>query len=166
MARRYPRRLRSILQDAIPGQSLELQHTVYFDSSLWEELLHAPGEIPSDIQAHEVSNIQYTSGTTGFPKGVMLTHYNQVNNGVLLARGMCCTEKDRVCIPVPLYQCFGCVIGNMSALVSGAAMVFPSWTFDPGATLNAVEAEKCTSIYGVPAMFIAGWDCPSSPALT
>ena len=145
----------AILQEAAQGQSLQLQHTVYLDSPRWEELLHAEGEIPSDIQAQDVSNIQYTSGTTGFPKGVMLTHHNQVNNGVLLADGMRYTEHDRICIPVPLYHCFGCVIGNMSALASSAAMVFPNWTFDPGATLNAVQVEKCTSIYGVPAMFIA-----------
>ena len=146
---------RGILQEASQGQSLELQHTVYFDSPQWQELLDAPGQIPADIQAQDVSNIQYTSGTTGFPKGVMLTHHNQVNNGMLLAQAMRYTEKDRICIPVPLYHCFGCVIGNMSALASGAAMVFPSWTFDPGDTLNAVQTEKCTSIYGVPAMFIA-----------
>lgn len=151
---------RGILQEASGGQSLELQHTIYFDSPQWEELLHVPGNIPDDIQAQDVSNIQYTSGTTGFPKGVMLTHYNQVNNGVLLARGMGYTEKDRVCIPVPLYHCFGCVIGSMSALASGAAMVFPSWTFDPGTTLNVVRDEKCTSIYGVPAMFIAELGLP------
>jgi fatty-acyl-CoA synthase len=149
-----------ILQEAVQGHSLELRHIVYFDSPRWEELLHAPGDLPSDVQAQDVSNIQYTSGTTGFPKGVMLTHYNQVNNGVLLAQGMRYTENDRICIPVPLYHCFGCVIGNMSALASGAAMVFPSWTFEPGATLNAVQVEKCTSIYGVPAMFIAELGLP------
>ncbi len=149
-----------ILQEASGGQSLELQHIIYFDSPRWEDLLHAPGEIPDDIQAQDVSNIQYTSGTTGFPKGVMLTHYNQVNNGLLLARGMRYTEKDRICIPVPLYHCFGCVIGNMSALSSGAAMVFPGWTFDPATTLTAVQVEKCTSIYGVPSMFIAELGLP------
>jgi fatty-acyl-CoA synthase len=83
-----------------------------------------------------------------------------VNNGLLLAQGMRYTENDRICIPVPLYHCFGCVIGNMSALASGAAMVFPNWTFDPGATLNAVQVERCTSIYGVPAMFIAELGLP------
>ena len=150
----------AILQQAAEGQSIELQHTIYLDSPRWEELLHATGKIPSDVQAQDVSNIQYTSGTTGFPKGVMLTHHNQVNNGVLLAHGMRYTENDRVCIPVPLYHCFGCVIGNMSALASGAAMVFPSWTFEPAATLNAVQVEKCTSIYGVPAMFIAELGLP------
>ena len=150
----------AILQGATQGHSLELQHTVYLDSPRWEELLHATGEIPSDAQAQDVSNIQYTSGTSGVPKGVMLTHHNQVNNGLLLAQGMRYTENDRICIPVPLYHCFGCVIGNMSALASGAAMVFPNWTFDPGATLNAVQVERCTSIYGVPAMFIAELGLP------
>jgi fatty-acyl-CoA synthase len=150
----------ALLEEATRGQSLELQHSIYFDSPRWQELLHAPGEIPSDIQPQDVSNIQYTSGTTGIPKGVMLTHHNQVNNGLLLARGMRYTEKDRICIPVPLYHCFGCVIGNMAALTSGAAMVFPNWTFDARATLSAVQAENCTSLYGVPTMFIAELGLP------
>lgn len=150
----------ALLEEATRGQSLELRHSVYFDSPLWEELLHAPGEIPSDIQPQDVSNIQYTSGTTGIPKGVMLTHHNQLNNGLLLARGMHYTEKDRICVPVPLYHCFGCVIGNMAALTSGAAVVFPNWTFDPSATLSAVQAEKCSSLYGVPTMFIAELGLP------
>src|SRR5215469_917062 len=150
----------AILQEATEGQSLELQHVVYLDSPRWEELLHAPGEIPADLQPQDVTNIQYTSGTTGLPKGVMLTHHNQVNNGLLLAHGMRYTEKDRICIAVPLYHCFGCVIGNMAALTSGATMVLPNWTFDARATLNAVQAEKCTSLYGVPAMFIAELGLP------
>ena len=150
----------ALLEEATHGQSLELQHCVYFDSSSWEELLLAPGEMPSDVQAQDVSNIQYTSGTTGLPKGVMLTHHNQVNNGLLLARSLRYMESDRICIPVPLYHCFGCVIGNMAALTSGAAMVFPNWTFDPHATLKTVQAEKCTSLYGVPAMFVAELGLP------
>jgi fatty-acyl-CoA synthase len=150
----------ALLEEATLGQSLELQHSIYFDSPLWEELLHAPGEIPPGVQPQDVSNIQYTSGTTGIPKGVMLTHHNQVNNGLLLACGMRYTEKDRICVPVPLYHCFGCVIGNMAALTSGAAVVFPNWTFDPRATLSAVEAEKCSSLYGVPTMFIAELGLP------
>lgn len=150
----------ALLEEATSGQSLELRHSIYFDSPRWEELLHAPGEIPSDIAPQDVSNIQYTSGTTGTPKGVMLTHHNQVNNGLLLARGMRYTEEDRICVPVPLYHCFGCVIGSMSALSSGAAMVFPNWTFDPRATLAAVQSEKCTSLYGVPTMFIAELGLP------
>jgi len=150
----------ALLEEATCGQALELPHAIYLDSPRWEELLHARGEIPSDIWPQDVANIQYTSGTTGTPKGVMLTHHNQVNNGLLLARGMRYTEKDRICIPVPLYHCFGCVIGNMSALNSGAAMVFPNWTFEPRATLCAVEAEKCSSLYGVPTMFIAELGLP------
>ena len=150
----------ALLQEATQGQSLELQHVIYFDSSRWEELLVAPGEIPSDLQSQDVTNIQYTSGTTGLPKGVMLTHHNQVNNGLLLAQGMRYTERDRICIAVPLYHCFGCVIGNMAALTSGAAMVLPNWSFDPRATLSVVQAEKCTSLYGVPAMFIAELGLP------
>lgn len=150
----------ALLEEATRAQPLELQHSIYFDSPRWQELLNAPGEIPSDIRPQDVSNIQYTSGTTGTPKGVMLTHHNQVNNGVLLARGMRYTEKDRICIPVPLYHCFGCVIGSMAAAASGAAMVFPNWTFDARAALSAVEGEKCTSLYGVPAMFIAELGLP------
>ena len=150
----------ALLQEATEGQSLELQHSIYFDSPGWKDLLHARGEIPTDLQPQDVTNIQYTSGTTGLPKGVMLTHHNQVNNGLLIASGMRYTEEDRICIPVPLYHCFGCVIGNMAALTSGAAMVFPNWTFDPRATLSAVQAEKCSSLYGVPAMFIAELGLP------
>src|SRR5262249_21943285 len=139
---------------------LELQHVVYFDSPRWEELLHAPGEIPSDLQPQDVTNIQYTSGTTGLPKGVMLTHHNQVNNGLLLAQGMRYTEKDRICIAVQLYHCLGGVIGNRAALPSGATMFLPNWSFDARATLNAVQAERCTSLSGVPAMFIAELGLP------
>jgi fatty-acyl-CoA synthase len=150
----------ALLQEATQGESLELRQIVYFDSSRWEELLLAPGEILSDLHAQDVANIQYTSGTTGLPKGVMLTHHNQVNNGLLLAQGMQYTEKDRICIAVPLYHCFGCVIGNMAAVTSGAAMILPNWTFDPRATLAAVQAERCSSLYGVPAMFIAELGLP------
>ena len=150
----------AILREATEDQSFDLEHSICFGSERWEEFLHAPGEIPSGLQPQDVANIQYTSGTTGVPKGVMLTHRNQVNNGLLLARGMRYTEKDLICIPVPLYHCFGCVIGNMAALASGAVMVLPNWSFDPRATLNAVQSEKCTSLYGVPAMFIAELGLP------
>ena len=150
----------AILEEATEEQSLELQHSIYFDSPAWNDLLHASGDIPSDVQPQDVANIQYTSGTTGLPKGVMLTHRNQVNNGLLLTRAMRYTENDRICIPVPLYHCFGCVIGNMAALTSGAVMVFPNWTFDPRTTLTAIESERCTSVYGVPAMFIAELGLP------
>lgn len=150
----------AILAEATQGQSLELRHTVYFDSPQWIDLTEAAGEIPSDVRPQDVANIQYTSGTTGLPKGVMLTHYNQVNNGLLLARGMRYMEDDRICTPVPMYHCFGCVIATMSALASGAAVVLPNWTFDARATLIAVQSEQCTSLYGVPAMFIAELGVP------
>ncbi len=149
-----------ILEEARNGQTLPLEHVILFGTSAWEEFLRAKGEDraamePVSIQPEDVANIQYTSGTTGMPKGVMLTHRNQVNNGKFLAQGMRYTEQDRICVPVPMYHCFGCVIGTMSALASGAAMIFPNWTFDVRATLEAVEAERATSLYGVPAMFIA-----------
>jgi len=144
-----------LLLQATHEQKFDLQQIIYFDSPQWLALLETFGEIPSDIQPNDVANIQYTSGTTGLPKGVMLTHRNQVNNGGFLAQGMRLTESDRICVAVPLYHCFGCVIGTMSALASGAAVVLPNWTFDARATLTAVQSEKCTSLYGVPAMFIA-----------
>ena len=118
------------------------------------------------MSLEDIANIQYTSGTTGQPKGVMLTHRNKVNNGRLLAQGMHFTERDRICVPLPMYHCFGCVIGTMSALASGAAIIMPNWTFDPRATLQAVQAEKATALYGVPAMFIAELDCRISSPTT
>ena len=123
-------------------------------------MLAATVEFSTAVKPTDVANIQYTSGTTGQPKGVMLTHRNQVNNGKMLAWGMRYTERDRICVPVPLYHCFGCVIGTMSALASGAAIILPNWTFDPRATLQAVQAERATSLYGVPAMFIAELGLP------
>jgi len=100
-------------------------------------------------------NIQFTSGTTGFPKGATLTHRNILNNGYFTAQTIALTPADRICIPVPLYHCFGMVLGNLAALASGAAMVYPGEAFDPLAVLQAVEAEGCTALYGVPTMFIA-----------
>ena len=100
-------------------------------------------------------NIQFTSGTTGFPKGATLTHRNILNNGYYTAQTIALTPADRICIPVPLYHCFGMVLGNLAALASGAAMVYPGEAFDPAAVLQAVEAEGCTALYGVPTMFIA-----------
>jgi fatty-acyl-CoA synthase len=149
-----------LLLHATHGQKLDLQHIIYFDTPQWPALLEAAGEIPRDIEPDDVANIQYTSGTTGLPKGVMLTHRNQVNNGLRLAQGMRYSEADRICTPVPLYHCFGCVIATMSAVASGAAVILPNWTFDAKATLVAIQAEKCTSLYGVPAMFIAELGLP------
>ncbi|WP_264990769.1 AMP-binding protein, partial [Mycobacterium kiyosense] len=100
-------------------------------------------------------NIQYTSGTTGYPKGVTLTHRNILNNGYLVGELLEYTESDRICIPVPFYHCFGLVMANLAATSHGACMVIPAPGFDPGATLRAVQVERCTSLYGVPTMFIA-----------
>jgi fatty-acyl-CoA synthase len=100
-------------------------------------------------------NIQYTSGTTGFPKGATLSHHNILNNGYFVARLQNFTHEDKLCIPVPLYHCFGMVMGNLGCITHGAAMVYPSEGFEPLAVLETVQAEKCTSLYGVPTMFIA-----------
>jgi fatty-acyl-CoA synthase len=107
------------------------------------------------LSAGDVVNIQYTSGTTGFPKGAMLTHRNLLMNAYHVGQRLAVTERDRVCIPVPFYHCFGCVLGTLLCAVYGAAMIIPAESFDPLATLQAVQAERCTVIYGVPTMFIA-----------
>ncbi len=116
--------------------------------------------LPANLKADDPVNIQFTSGTTGAPKGVTLTHRNILNNGHFVARGMKLTEKDKICIPVPLYHCFGMVMGNLAAVACGAAMVYPGEGFDPLATLECVAEEKCTALYGVPTMFIAELDHP------
>ena len=122
----------------------------------WESLLsEEPRPTSAHIELDDVTNIQYTSGTTGSPKGVLLTHRNLVNNGFLSARVLRYTERDRICLAVPFAHCFGNVIGTMSALASGCALVLPNDTFDPRAVLAAVETERATAIYGVPTMFIA-----------
>ena len=105
-------------------------------------------------------NIQYTSGTTGFPKGATLSHHNILNNGYFMARLQNFSDKDKLCIPVPLYHCFGMVMGNLGCITHGAAMIYPSEGFEPLAVLQAVEEEKCTALYGVPTMFIAELDYP------
>ncbi len=112
-------------------------------------------------QFDEPINIQYTSGTTGFPKGATLSHHNILNNGFFIGEGCRYSERDRVCIPVPFYHCFGMVLGNLACVTHGAAIVIPSPSFDPAATLAAVQAERCTSLYGVPTMFIAELNLPN-----
>jgi fatty-acyl-CoA synthase len=121
---------------------------------------HRLDKLAEELQFDDPINIQFTSGTTGLPKGATLTHHNILNNGFFLGEAMKFTERDRVCIPVPLYHCFGMVIGNLGCLTHGAAMVFPSEGFDPLATIESVEAERCTAVYGVPTMFIAEMDHP------
>ena len=144
-----------ILGRARHGLDLALEHTIYFDSPEWPALLDAEGRLPDRVAVDDVANIQYTSGTTGLPKGVMLTHHNVVNNGQFLAQGFHYTEQDKIVVPVPLFHCYGCVIGTMSAVNSGAAIILPNWTFDARATLKAVHDERATSVYGVPAMYVA-----------
>ncbi|TDW06049.1 AMP-binding protein [Pseudobacillus badius] len=114
----------------------------------------------AELEPDEVINMQYTSGTTGFPKGVMLTHSNLINNAFHIAGCMELTEQDRLCIPVPFFHCFGCVIGTMACVTVGATMV-PVQEFDPEAVLTTVEAEKCTALHGVPTMFIAELNHPN-----
>ena len=149
-----------ILDRARRGLTLELEHTIYFDSPEWGALREAPGKLPSHVAIDDVANIQYTSGTTGLPKGVMLTHHNIVNNGQFLAQGFHYTEQDRICLPVPLFHCYGCVIGTMTAVNTGAAILLPNWTFDPRGTLRTIHEERATSVYGVPAMYVAEMALP------
>jgi fatty-acyl-CoA synthase len=117
-------------------------------------------ELAGRLQFDEAINIQFTSGTTGLPKGATLTHHNILNNGYFLGEAMGYTDQDKVCIPVPLYHCFGMVIGNLACVSHGSAMVLPGEGFDPLATLQTVAEEHCTSLYGVPTMFIAQLEHP------
>ncbi len=117
--------------------------------------------LAASLQPDDPINIQFTSGTTGFPKGATLTHFNILNNGYFVGAAMRFSEHDRLCIPVPLYHCFGMVLGSLNCVVHGAAMIFPDEGFDPALTLQAVAEEKCTALYGVPTMFIAELDLPN-----
>jgi len=117
-------------------------------------------DLESKLQFDDAINIQFTSGTTGAPKGATLTHHNILNNGFFIGAAQRFTDRDRVCIPVPLYHCFGMVLGNIACITHGSAMVYPGEGFDALATLEAVEAEKCTALYGVPTMFIAELGLP------
>jgi fatty-acyl-CoA synthase len=149
-----------ILARARHGLTLELEHTIYFDSPEWPALLDAEGRLPDHVAVDDVANIQYTSGTTGMPKGVMLSHHNIVNDGQFLAQGFHYSEIDKIVMPMPFFHCYGCVIGTMSALNSGAALILPNWTFDAHTTLQAIQQERGTSVYGVPAMYVAEFALP------
>ncbi len=147
---------KEILDGAMRGQDLALRHVVYLGEDSWNRMIangRDAGAGPSSC--YDVLNIQYTSGTTGAPKGVLLTHHNLLNNGRIMNLGLRFTEQDRMCVPVPLYHCFGCVAGTMCAINSGAALILPAPTFDPLATMQAIHEERATSVYGVPTMFIA-----------
>ncbi|SMQ19848.1 fatty-acyl-CoA synthase [Streptomyces sp. Ag82_O1-12] len=148
--------------EQVRGGVPELREVVYFGDPGWEALL---GRATADAVYAELScddpiNIQYTSGTTGFPKGATLSHHNILNNGYFVGESIAYSEQDRICIPVPFYHCFGMVMGNLAATSHGACMVVPAPSFDPKATLDAVQQERCTSLYGVPTMFIAELNLP------
>ncbi|MFF2569340.1 AMP-binding protein [Streptomyces sp. NPDC058084] len=149
--------------EQVRGSCPGLRETVYFGEPSWDELLarRAPeGVVPEGLSCDEPVNIQYTSGTTGFPKGATLSHHNILNNGYFVGEMIAYSEQDRICIPVPFYHCFGMVMGNLAATSHGACMVIPAPSFDPAATLRAVQEERCTSLYGVPTMFIAELNLP------
>ncbi|MBT2878290.1 AMP-binding protein, partial [Streptomyces sp. McG6] len=139
-----------------------LRETAYLGEESWTALLAAADACPPDaLAAREAElscddpiNIQYTSGTTGFPKGATLSHHNILNNGYFVGENVGYTEQDRICLPVPFYHCFGMVMGNIAATTHGACIVIPGPVFDPVTTLTAVAQERCTSLYGVPTMFI------------
>jgi fatty-acyl-CoA synthase len=144
-----------------------LERVVFLDDEGWEELRDGGAEDAGRLEERMAElafddpiNIQYTSGTTGYPKGATLSHHNILNNGFFVAELLGYTAEDRVCIPVPFYHCFGMVMGNLGATTHGACMVIPAPAFEPAATLAAVAEEHCTSLYGVPTMFIAQLDDP------
>jgi fatty-acyl-CoA synthase len=153
------------VRDDVPG----LEQVVLFGTDSWRDLLAGAervspedlAQIQADLTNSDAINIQYTSGTTGFPKGATLSHRNILNNGFFVGELCRYTEADRVCIPVPFYHCFGMVMGNLACSTHGAAMVIPAPGFDPAKTLQACQDEKVTSLYGVPTMFIAEWSLPN-----
>ncbi|HET9602320.1 MAG TPA: AMP-binding protein [Acidimicrobiales bacterium] len=140
-----------------------LERVIFLETPEWNALVAGAVDVDAErlwerseqLQFDDPINIQYTSGTTGFPKGATLSHHNILNNGFFIGEGCRYDERDRVCIPVPFYHCFGMVLGNLACTTHGAAMVIPAPAFDPEATLRTVEQERCTSLYGVPTMFIA-----------
>src|SRR5690348_16886552 len=147
----------------VRGDCPDLREVVFIGDPQWLELMDVGrgrdrgllAERETQLSADDPINIQYTSGTTGFPKGATLTHHNLLNNGCFFGEGCRYTEADRVCIPVPYYRCFGMGMGNLACTSHGATAVTPAPGFDPAATLTAVQDERCTSLYGVPTMFIA-----------
>lgn len=153
------------MAEQVQGSCPDLRAVVYLGTASWTQLLDRATEVTTaQVQAvadapkpDDPINIQYTSGTTGFPKGATLSHTNILNNGYFVGEICRYTEADRICIPVPFYHCFGMVMGNLAATSHGACMVIPAPAFDPAATLAAVQQERCTSLYGVPTMFIAQW---------
>src|SRR3984893_14748120 len=145
----------------------ELHQDLVIDDG-WRALLQDGADVAeaelaereAGLQFDDPINIQYTSGTTGFPKGATLSHHSILNNGFFIGEALRYTEQDRVCIPVPFYHCFGMVLGNLACTTHGAAMVIPAEAFDPVMTMETVERERCTSLYGVPTMFIGELEHP------
>ena len=164
------RTVASIETNRIPS----LEYVVYLGSDskpggiAWTDFVELSGRVADAelerreclVQFDEAANIQYTSGTTGSPKGATLSHHNILNNGLCIGDLVGYTERDRICVPVPFYHCFGCVLGSLAAVTHGSAVILPADTFDPSSTLRAIETHQCTSIYGVPTMFIAQLDHP------
>jgi fatty-acyl-CoA synthase len=154
--------------DEVRPELAGLEKVILIGTASWDELVAGAASISEEalrersagLQFDDPINIQYTSGTTGFPKGATLSHHNILNNGYFIGEACRYTEADRVCIPVPFYHCFGMVLGNLACTTHGAAIVIPEAGFEPRATLEAVAAEGCTSLYGVPTMFIAELDHP------
>lgn len=151
------------LWESVAQRCPSVEHAIFFDTPEWEMLLANGASLSADalldragqLDANQPINIQYTSGTTGLPKGATLTHRNILNNGFFVGEACGFGEEDRVCIPVPFYHCFGMVMGNLGCTSHGACMVIPNDAFDPISVLEAVQAERCTALYGVPTMFIA-----------
>ncbi|HET9117906.1 MAG TPA: AMP-binding protein [Pseudonocardiaceae bacterium] len=158
---------RAMIEEIRPDVA-ELEEVIFLGTPAWDALFAAgQAAAPELLAEREASlsfddpiNIQYTSGTTGFPKGATLSHHNILNNGLFIGAGCGYTERDRVCIPVPFYHCFGMVLGNLACTTHGACIVIPAPGFDAAETLKAVQAERCTSLYGVPTMFIAELGLP------
>ncbi|HSS09710.1 MAG TPA: AMP-binding protein, partial [Acidimicrobiales bacterium] len=157
----------AMIESVRPGLET-LERTIFLGSAEWDALLAAGDTTPMDkLRQREAAldfddpiNIQYTSGTTGFPKGATLSHHNILNNGFFIGEYCHYTEADRVCVPVPFYHCFGMVLGNLACTTHGATIVIPEAAFEPLAVLETVETERCTSLYGVPTMFIAELEHP------
>ncbi len=153
---------RDMVEEVTPNCS-NLERTVYFDTDDWQALIDAGASVSDDdlatrraaLDPNDPINIQYTSGTTGFPKGATLSHRGLINDAKMVGEMQDFTEADRLCIPVPFYHCFGMVMGNLACCVFGMPMVIPGPTFNPGDVLNTIADERCTVVYGVPTMFIA-----------
>ena len=151
----------------VRGRCAGLRESLVLEEG-WEQMLRDGDGVPDatlaelepTLQFDDPINIQYTSGTTGFPKGATLSHHNILNNGFFIGEGLHYTADDRVCIPVPFYHCFGMVLGNLACTSHGSCMVIPAEAFDPVATMETVQAERCTSLYGTPTMFIGELDSP------